>query len=77
MLKVIFKIQIAPYASCIVNGIFWRPNDPRLLETEDAAMLQSAGVPKVSPLVRHHVADSVVGCPKLPHRYVYNKKITC
>nr|CAB3219604.1 alpha-aminoadipic semialdehyde synthase, mitochondrial-like [Phallusia mammillata] len=66
----VFAKEIAPYASCIVNGIFWRPNDPRLLTTPDAVYLQdSTHSPKMSPLIRHSASDSP-GCPRLPQRLI-------
>jgi len=66
----VFAKEIAPYASCIINGIFWRPNDPRLLETEDGPLLLKNGVPKVSPLIRRNASEPVAGCPKLPQRLI-------
>ncbi|CAK8688911.1 unnamed protein product [Clavelina lepadiformis] len=66
----VFAKEIAPYASCITNGIFWRPNDPRLLTTDDAEFLQQAvNSPKISPLVRGSGLDSL-GCPRLPQRLI-------
>lgn len=59
-----FAKQIAPYASVIINGIFWAPNSPRLISIPEAKMLLSAPV-KTQP--------EVSGCPSLPHRY--EKKI--
>ena len=38
--------QIAPYASVIVNGIYWAPNTPRLLTIPDAKSLLT---PSYSP----------------------------
>uniref|UniRef100_H2Y798 Uncharacterized protein n=1 Tax=Ciona savignyi TaxID=51511 RepID=H2Y798_CIOSA len=66
----VFAEEIAPYASCIMNGIFWRPQDPRLLTTSDAPRLQDASTsPKLSPLLRRSNVDSE-GCPRLPHRLI-------
>ena len=49
--------QIAPYTTCLVNGVFWAPGTPRLLTTEqckqllpkdfDACQLRYEGVPKL------------------------------
>lgn len=65
-----FAQEIAPYASCIVNGIFWRPRDPRLLTNEHAITLQDPmSAPKISPILRNAVTSSE-GCPRLPHRLV-------
>lgn len=35
-----FSTKIAPYASVIVNGVYWPPNAPRLLTIPDAKQLQ-------------------------------------
>lgn len=35
-----FSTKIAPYASVIVNGVYWPPNAPRLLTIPDAKRLQ-------------------------------------
>ncbi|XP_039264395.2 alpha-aminoadipic semialdehyde synthase, mitochondrial-like isoform X1 [Styela clava] len=65
-----FAQEIAPYASCIVNGIFWRPRDPRLLTNEHAVSLQDPKfAPKISPIIRNAVTSSE-GCPRLPHRLI-------
>lgn len=53
-------LQIAPYASVIVNGIFWGPKTPRLLTIPDAKHL-------FTPNVKQSL--DVPGCPTLPHRY--------
>jgi alpha-aminoadipic semialdehyde synthase len=53
-------VQIAPYASVIVNGIFWAVGSPRLMTIQDAKTL-------LSPQDTPRTADSA-GCPKLPHR---------
>ena len=34
-----FSRKVAPYASVIVNGIYWAPNTPRLLTIPDAKSL--------------------------------------
>uniref|UniRef100_A0A914D3V8 Alanine dehydrogenase/pyridine nucleotide transhydrogenase NAD(H)-binding domain-containing protein n=1 Tax=Acrobeloides nanus TaxID=290746 RepID=A0A914D3V8_9BILA len=36
-----FITEIAPYASVIINGLFWRANDPRLIKTLDSTKLSS------------------------------------
>ncbi|KAK3102273.1 hypothetical protein FSP39_010099 [Pinctada imbricata] len=55
-----FAHKIAPYASVIINGIYWAPNSPRLISIPDAKVLlqkqQEPWIPE-SP-----------GCPRLPHR---------
>ncbi|XP_076468857.1 alpha-aminoadipic semialdehyde synthase, mitochondrial-like isoform X2 [Babylonia areolata] len=55
-----FSHKIAPYASCIINGIYWAPNSPRLLSIPDAKVLLQ---PTSEPWV-----PSSPGCPNLPHR---------
>uniref|UniRef100_A0A6G1SHE1 Alpha-aminoadipic semialdehyde synthase, mitochondrial n=1 Tax=Aceria tosichella TaxID=561515 RepID=A0A6G1SHE1_9ACAR len=35
-----FSTKIAPYASVIINGVYWPPNAPRLLTIPDAKRLQ-------------------------------------
>lgn len=54
------NLQIAPYASCIVNGIYWSVNTPRLITIPDAKNLLK---PAVTPWL-----SSMQGCPLLPHR---------
>jgi alpha-aminoadipic semialdehyde synthase len=56
----IFSTNIAPYASVIINGIYWAPGAPRLMTIPDAKTLLR---PQVSPWLLHSL-----GCPKLPHR---------
>ncbi|XP_013415516.1 alpha-aminoadipic semialdehyde synthase, mitochondrial isoform X1 [Lingula anatina] len=34
-----FAKKVAPYASCIVNGVYWQPGQPRLLTDADAKTL--------------------------------------
>ena len=54
--------QIAPYASCIINGIYWAPRSPLLISNADAkALLQSTDV---------QGTRSKPSCPTLPHRLV-------
>ena len=38
------NIQIAPYASTIINGIYWAPNSPKLLTIPDAKVMRIAHV---------------------------------
>lgn len=56
----IFSHKIAPYASCIVNGIYWAVNSPRLITIPDAKNLLK---PALTPWL-----PSMSGCPHLPHR---------
>ncbi|KAK0044758.1 alpha-aminoadipic semialdehyde synthase mitochondrial [Biomphalaria pfeifferi] len=55
-----FSHDIAPYASCIINGIYWAPGAPRLITVLDA---KTALQPTVAPWL-----PSSPGCPTLPHR---------
>lgn len=55
-----FSKKVAPYASVIVNGIYWDPNSPRLITIPDAKyLLRPASTPWL---------PSSVGSPPLPHR---------
>ncbi|XP_040063451.2 alpha-aminoadipic semialdehyde synthase, mitochondrial isoform X2 [Ixodes scapularis] len=55
-----FSKDIAPYASVIVNGIYWAVNSPKLLTIPDAKrLLQPTNTPWL---------PSSVGSPSLPHR---------
>uniref|UniRef100_A0A914VUB3 Saccharopine dehydrogenase (NAD(+), L-glutamate-forming) n=1 Tax=Plectus sambesii TaxID=2011161 RepID=A0A914VUB3_9BILA len=56
-----FATEIAPYASVIINGIFWGPKMPRLLTISDAKRL-------LTPNVKQSL--DVPGCPTLPHRLI-------
>ncbi|RLW06379.1 hypothetical protein DV515_00004391, partial [Chloebia gouldiae] len=54
-----FHIDIAPYTTCLINGIYWEQNSPRLLSRQDTQKLL---VP-VKP-----ATGAMDGCPELPHR---------
>lgn len=57
-----FAHNIAPYASCIINGIYWAPGAPRLITIPDAkSLLRSNYAPWI---------PSSPGCPNLPHRLI-------
>uniref|UniRef100_A0A2K5F5X5 Alpha-aminoadipic semialdehyde synthase, mitochondrial n=1 Tax=Aotus nancymaae TaxID=37293 RepID=A0A2K5F5X5_AOTNA len=56
-----FNTDIAPYTTCLINGIYWEQNTPRLLTRQDAQSLLVPG--KFS-------AAGVEGCPALPHKLV-------
>ncbi|BFZ08759.1 hypothetical protein BsWGS_11797 [Bradybaena similaris] len=55
-----FSHNIAPYASCIINCIYWAVGAPRLITIPEAKILLQ---PHDSPWL-----PSSPGCPKLPHR---------
>lgn len=55
-----FSTKIAPYASVIVNGIYWAVGSPKLLTIPDAKiLLRPANTPWL---------PSSIGAPSLPHR---------
>uniref|UniRef100_A0A8C5WXJ7 Aminoadipate-semialdehyde synthase n=1 Tax=Laticauda laticaudata TaxID=8630 RepID=A0A8C5WXJ7_LATLA len=56
-----FNNDIAPYATCVINGIYWEQNTPRLLSRQDAQKL-------LTPLQPSPAATE--GCPELPHKLV-------
>ena len=54
-------VQIAPFATVIVNGIYWQPKQPRLLTTADAKTVLRKTAP-TDP------EAEIPGVPRLPHR---------
>ncbi|KAF1404299.1 Alpha-aminoadipic semialdehyde synthase, mitochondrial, partial [Spheniscus magellanicus] len=54
-----FSTDIAPYTTCLINGIYWEQHTPRLLSRQDAQKLL---VPVRS------AAGATEGCPELPHK---------
>ncbi|NP_001085980.1 aminoadipate-semialdehyde synthase L homeolog isoform X2 [Xenopus laevis] len=54
-----FNTDIAPYTTCLINGIYWDPGSPRLLTRQDAQRL-------LAPVKSSTVATE--GCPELPHK---------
>ncbi|XP_050313695.1 alpha-aminoadipic semialdehyde synthase, mitochondrial isoform X2 [Anthonomus grandis grandis] len=55
-----FSKKIAPYASVIINGIYWAVNSPKLLTIPDAKhLLRPAHTPWL---------PTSIGAPALPHR---------
>ncbi|XP_062062591.1 alpha-aminoadipic semialdehyde synthase, mitochondrial isoform X3 [Lepus europaeus] len=56
-----FNTDIAPYTTCLINGIYWEQNTPRLLTRQDAQSLLAPGKFSVA---------GVEGCPALPHKLV-------
>jgi len=56
-----FAKKYAPYASVIVNGIYWAPNTPRLLTIPDAKALltpESFTTAKFVPTTKGECNDS-------------------
>uniref|UniRef100_A0A8C9TUU6 Aminoadipate-semialdehyde synthase n=1 Tax=Scleropages formosus TaxID=113540 RepID=A0A8C9TUU6_SCLFO len=56
-----FRDSIAPYTTCLINGIYWDPHTPRLLRRLDAQRLMRPVEPSVK------VTE---GSPELPHRFL-------
>ncbi|KAM3925192.1 alpha-aminoadipic semialdehyde synthase, mitochondrial [Leptodactylus fuscus] len=54
-----FNVDIAPYTTCLINGIYWDPHTPRLLNRQDAQRL-------LAPVKSSAVVTE--GCPELPHK---------
>ncbi|XP_035280713.1 alpha-aminoadipic semialdehyde synthase, mitochondrial isoform X1 [Anguilla anguilla] len=54
-----FRKSIAPYTTCLINGIYWDPQTPRLLRRPDAQAL-------MCPVERSVYVTE--GSPVLPHR---------
>lgn len=54
-----FRTSVAPYTTCLINGIYWDPQTPRLLRRLDAQKLMR---PPTGP------PPSAEGSPLLPHR---------
>nr|XP_043891753.1 alpha-aminoadipic semialdehyde synthase, mitochondrial isoform X1 [Solea senegalensis]XP_043891754.1 alpha-aminoadipic semialdehyde synthase, mitochondrial isoform X1 [Solea senegalensis]XP_043891755.1 alpha-aminoadipic semialdehyde synthase, mitochondrial isoform X1 [Solea senegalensis] len=52
-----FRTSVAPYTTCLINGIYWDPHTPRLLRRLDAQKLMRKSMP---------AADA--GSPALPHK---------
>lgn len=66
----LFAKKVAPYASVIINGIYWAPNSPRLISVPDAKVLLREQ--EHSPWLEHSP-----GCPTLPHRMLAICDISC
>ncbi|XP_072717214.1 alpha-aminoadipic semialdehyde synthase, mitochondrial isoform X2 [Ciconia boyciana] len=54
-----FNTDIAPYTTCLINGIYWEQHTPRLLSRQDAQKL-------LVPI--RSAAGATEGCPELPHK---------
>ncbi|CAF3408833.1 unnamed protein product [Rotaria sp. Silwood1] len=64
-----FSTKIAPYATCLINGIYWEPSQPKLLRIADGNKL-------VTPPPEWTQSDPRSGCPSLPHRLLAIGDIT-
>jgi alpha-aminoadipic semialdehyde synthase len=58
----VFSKKIAPYASVIINGIYWAPDSPKLITIPDAKVLLRSSHGHL-PWVQ-----TSLGSPPLPHR---------
>ncbi|KAL7867887.1 hypothetical protein SRHO_G00092710 [Serrasalmus rhombeus] len=56
-----FRSSVAPYTTCLINGIYWDPHTPRLLRRLDAQKLMKPS--KFS-------ASVTEGRPELPHKFL-------
>ncbi|XP_076028110.1 alpha-aminoadipic semialdehyde synthase, mitochondrial [Genypterus blacodes] len=54
-----FRTSVAPYTTCLINGIYWDAHTPRLLRRLDAQKLMRPHVSSYSPYE---------GSPALPHK---------
>uniref|UniRef100_A0A671Q6W5 Alpha-aminoadipic semialdehyde synthase, mitochondrial-like n=1 Tax=Sinocyclocheilus anshuiensis TaxID=1608454 RepID=A0A671Q6W5_9TELE len=57
-----FRETVAPYTTCLINGIYWDPHTPRLLRRLDAQRLIRPIIPASS--------SPDHGCPALPHKFL-------
>ncbi|XP_043944680.1 alpha-aminoadipic semialdehyde synthase, mitochondrial-like [Protopterus annectens] len=58
-----FNTDIAPYTTCLINGIYWELRMPRLLNQLDAQRL-------LSPVKSPENEKVTEGCPVLPHKFL-------
>ncbi|XP_072527555.1 alpha-aminoadipic semialdehyde synthase, mitochondrial isoform X2 [Salminus brasiliensis] len=56
-----FRSTVAPYTTCLINGIYWDPHTPRLLRRLDAQKLMKPS--KLS-------SSAIEGWPELPHKFL-------
>uniref|UniRef100_A0A665TJL6 Aminoadipate-semialdehyde synthase n=1 Tax=Echeneis naucrates TaxID=173247 RepID=A0A665TJL6_ECHNA len=63
-----FRTSVAPYTTCLINGIYWDPHTPRLLRRLDAQRLMRPS--------KTQLADSA-GSPQLPHNVEGNGILMC
>lgn len=54
-----FRTSVAPYTTCLINGVYWESHTPRLLRRIDAQKL-------IKPLKKSPPATE--GAPHLPHK---------
>uniref|UniRef100_A0A673AW17 Uncharacterized protein n=1 Tax=Sphaeramia orbicularis TaxID=375764 RepID=A0A673AW17_9TELE len=63
-----FRTSVAPYTTCLINGIYWDPHTPRLLRRIDAQRLRR-------PL--KNSSGNNEGIPALPHNVEGNGILMC
>uniref|UniRef100_A0A8C2CTP7 Alpha-aminoadipic semialdehyde synthase, mitochondrial n=1 Tax=Cyprinus carpio TaxID=7962 RepID=A0A8C2CTP7_CYPCA len=57
-----FRETVAPYTTCLINGIYWDPHTPRLLRRLDAQRL-------IRPVITASSSPDL-GCPALPYKFL-------
>ncbi|PIC37692.1 hypothetical protein B9Z55_016231 [Caenorhabditis nigoni] len=68
-----FATEIAPYASVIINGVYWDAQSPRLITIPDAKNLLTPVQRKFQTNLLTQTTQELYdtpGCPTLPHRLV-------
>ena len=61
--------QVAPYTTCLVNGLYWEAPAPRVLSDEDAVRMFGKGSQAKNNIMR--------GIPQIPHKMLAIADITC
>ena len=61
--------QVAPYTTCLVNGLYWEAPAPRVLSDEDAVKMFGKGSQAENNIGR--------GIPQIPHKMLAIADITC
>uniref|UniRef100_A0A671P6Y2 Alpha-aminoadipic semialdehyde synthase, mitochondrial n=1 Tax=Sinocyclocheilus anshuiensis TaxID=1608454 RepID=A0A671P6Y2_9TELE len=64
-----FRETVAPYTTCLINGIYWDPHTPRLLRRLDAQRL-------IRPVMSASSSPDL-GCPALPYNVEGNGILMC
>uniref|UniRef100_A0A8C1VIM7 Aminoadipate-semialdehyde synthase n=1 Tax=Cyprinus carpio TaxID=7962 RepID=A0A8C1VIM7_CYPCA len=64
-----FRETVAPYTTCLINGIYWDPHTPRLLRRLDAQRL-------IRPVITASSSPDL-GCPALPYNVEGNGILMC
>uniref|UniRef100_A0A673N5F1 Alpha-aminoadipic semialdehyde synthase, mitochondrial n=1 Tax=Sinocyclocheilus rhinocerous TaxID=307959 RepID=A0A673N5F1_9TELE len=64
-----FRETVAPYTTCLINGIYWDPHTPRLLRRLDAQRL-------IRPVISASSSPDL-GCPALPYNVEGNGILMC